>query len=59
MKVRNPFVFPRTNQGARRLEYGIIAAGIAIAILAVWLQVATRQPESEPDRLGLLIELMK
>jgi hypothetical protein len=61
MKIKNPFTFPVTNRGQRQLEMGIVAAGIAIAILAVWFQFATRPSCGGPelDRLGLLIELSK
>lgn len=57
--MKNPFHFPRTNRGQRQVEFGLIAAGIAVAILAVWLQLAAHKPQPRLDKLGLFIELTR
>jgi hypothetical protein len=61
-KLKQGFRLPVTNRGQRRLEYGIVAAGVAIAMLAVWLQIAAATScaaHDQLDRLGLLIELVR
>lgn len=45
MRFKNPFVIPTSPRGARRAEYGIIAAGIALAIVAAAHAVAVRSTQ--------------
>ena len=57
--MRSPFRIPRTNRGMRQAEAAMVAAGIAMAILCVWLQLANRKTQPDLDRLGLLIEIVR
>ena len=55
--MQNPFHFPRTNRGLRQAQFGLVAAGIAVAILFVWLQLAFRELQPRLDKVGMLIQL--
>ena len=65
MKLKNPFVFPYSARGAKRLEYAIIAAGIAVAILvsvhAVSVRVCANDGQSTftPLNRSLMTALIK